>query len=502
MSEEIDFRKAIDFVSKEKSIIIGLFLFSFIIHILLKNGGLYHFDSAYDTITVERAITNKTMVYSYGWGAPGMVVLVGAFYAVHKIFLGANSAEFSYFLVNFLTSSLAVVVLYLFAKKITKDKFISFVSALLFSVTPIWLSVTTYPKTHAISVFVALLAGLLMLIGIEKNSNKYFIGASALIGYAISIRPFDAFFLLPFGLLYLYNAVDFSEKKLKLHKQYFTWQRILSIAAPIVIVWYVLFLPKFIQVGGMSKFFDLLAYEQRQGWQGLFSPQAKISLSYVTRSIGWLGWLAAALGLFYLYLKKQKYLILVLLSWFAVFFFYLGNLLPTEARFILPAIIPLIILIAMGCKLVHANNKYAGIALAAVIFILTFSSVYPTLKDRHDYSGTREFAEWIKEVTEPNALIASSDEYLFVNRYGNRSTFYFGGEKDEKILFIKEKLEKGNPVYAMETSFYFMTPYERDEIPKQFNFALVGEKQNEVYQFSELDRRIYSEKLFRITLKQ
>ena len=91
---------------------------------------------------------------------------------------------------------------------------------------------------------------------------------------------------------------------------------------------------------------------------------------------------------------------------------------------------------AMGCRIVHANNKYAGFALAAIIFILTFSSIYPTLKDRHDYSGTREFAEWIGDVTEPNAFIVSSDQYMFVNRYANRSTFYFGGQEDEKIKFI------------------------------------------------------------------
>ena len=157
------------------------------------------------------------------------------------------------------------------------------------------------------------------------------------------------------------------------------------------------------------------------------------------------------------------------------------------------------ILMAMGVRLVYANQKYVGIAVAIFLIVSMFATIQPLIKDRADYSGPRGFAEYVKANTEPNAVIVSSDEYLFIRRYGERKTFYWLGEG---IDDVGVNLRNATPVYAIESSFAFTSQDDQRRIQNLYNLQVIGEAPNEVYQFSELEHKLFNEKLIKITLKE
>lgn len=492
-------RPLLERFTSDRWIIVWLFIFSLLIHIMYRNASLYHFDSIYDTLAVERTITDWKLYYSYGWGAPGMVVLVSIVYFFNQLLTGTTSAELAYTIVNILSASIAIPIVFLLSRYLTKDRFISVWAALFFSVMPIWLSVTTYPKTHAMAIVFGISSMFFFLHSLSDHRQRYLVIAGVLSGFGIAIRPFNVFYLFPMAALYFSDSIQIHTKKVHIDRTAVSMKTAALFFIPMILIWYLLFFARLQESGGLLGFKTQLSHEQREGWQGFFSSEGKTSFDNLTKTIGIAGWLAAGLGIVYSIMKKKWALLAALLLWGGLFFFYLGNLLPTAARFIVDALVPLAILMAMGVRLVHANQRWIGIGLAVFLLATMFMTIRPIIKERADYSGPRGFAEFVRGSTEPDALIVSSDEYVFIQRYADRATRYWiEGGIDE----VREALQNGTPVYAMETSFAFTSPQDRQRMQNIFNFQVIGEAKNENYQFSELEHRFFNEKLMKVTLRE
>lgn len=502
--------RLLDAFHKEWLVLLLLFLFPLALHILFKNAGLYHFDTAFDVWAIEETVKTGKLTYSYGWGAPGNVVLTSGMYLVDRLIRGDVSAEFVYFLQNFIAAALASVVVYLIVNKLTKDRFMAIASSLLLSVTPIWLSTTTYPKTHAITELAALLAVWFVLKAIDEPRQVWLLLSGFFLGFSISIRPFSIFYLLPLLVFYISGTVSLKEGKLALSKQHWHPLKLASFAAPMVLVPFLLLLPMILARGGMDGWLASLANEQRGGWQGILSQQTPIALSYITRSIGILGWIAALGGAVWLGIRKQWAFLLALLLWGGSFFFYLGNLLPTEARFLNSTMIPVCVMMASGCTLLYHQQakkklwgKPVGIILLALLMITTFSVIYPVIKARHDYSGSRGFAEFVGANTESNARIIIGDQHIFIKHYAKRQDFVAPDEVRgaARVQLMVETVKSGTPLYLAESGIAFLTPEERQAIQDNFNIVVVGSAKNEVYQFSEFDLKPYEERLMKLVIK-
>src|SRR3989344_7598911 len=133
----------------DRNIFIFLFAFALLLRILFANGGIPHFDSIADANKAPLTIETGKFQYSYGYGSPGIVLMLTAVYYIDHLITGAVNAEFAYFFITFITAALSISMLYLVVRKISDDRLTGFIAAMLFNVTPIYLSVTTYPKTHA-----------------------------------------------------------------------------------------------------------------------------------------------------------------------------------------------------------------------------------------------------------------------------------------------------------------------------------------------------------------
>jgi hypothetical protein len=496
---EIKLSTITDFISNEWFIICALFIFSLAMHIMFKATGLFHFDSAFDTIMVERSLADWSLHYSYGWGSPGMIIIVGFFYLMDKLITGTLSAERAYFIVTFLTAALSSVVMYLLVKRFS-NKFVSVSSSLFFSVCALWLTSTTYPKTHSMAILFSLLSGLFLLMSSEKKSLRLMVFAGLMSGIAMSIRPIDGgFIMIPFIMLYLHPKLK--DKHIVLDKDKIRLKNIAALAIPAFLILFILFLPKIMVSEGIGATLATMKAETRGGWMGIYSAQLPESLSFITKTVTYFGWAAAVLGLLYLIRKRQIYLLASLVSWFLIFFLYIGNLAVVDSRFLIPSLVPLCILMAFGAMFVYEKHKIAGILAVILLAIVIFSVGYPIIKARHEYSGQKEFAEYVAYKTPSNSLVMASDNYFFINRYGHRETIYFGNG-ETSIRTITAKLSNSIPVYAVESSFMFMSQYDRDMLSKYFVIDYIGDAENEVYQFSALDLRRYREKLFQISFNE
>ena len=136
-----------------------------------------------------------------------------------------------------------------------------------------------------------------------------------------------------------------------------------------------------------------------------------------------------------------------------------------------------------------------------------FAVVYPIISYRHDYSGTKEFANFVKENTEENAVIMSNDLGFFIQYYGNRTkiTHPRSGNDQEIQQFIQELKDynaKEISVYSTEEGFG-IDPEGKvlTAIQENFDVLLVGEQENEWYGGSSLELKKYNEKLFKLVSK-
>jgi len=495
-----------EFLKNEKVILISLFILTILIRIIFKNAGIYHWDSMKDVVVIEEMLKTGEIQYSYAYGAPGMVAFVFLFYWIANLFTGTTSAEGAYFFVTFLTSGLAVVLTYLISKKITKDTLISIASALFLCFNAVFLSVTTYPKTHSISLFF-ILSSIYLIFLFNKQKKSWIIALFGLFfGLAVAVRILNVFMILPLLFLYLNPKIKNSKlviKKYKLKLKYFFYFVIPSIG-----IWFLLFSKKISELGGISSYLKFLFIEQGAAvrWQGLFSPSMTTGLDHIYKSISIVGTILLVIGLLYA-IKNYKKLLIFLALWILPSFFYFANIGNPEARFFIIIFPALSILLAVGSKYIHEKNGWLGIGAILLAVIFMFSIAYPVIKARHEYSGTKELGLWVGQNTEENAIIISNDVGYFIEYYGKRERIVHprSGNDQEIDEFINKLLafvEEGRPIYTTNEGMA-IDPGQKVliKIQENFNIEQVGDVESEIYQFSELELKRYREALFKLTPK-
>jgi 4-amino-4-deoxy-L-arabinose transferase-like glycosyltransferase len=493
-------------LSKEQLILIGLFLLVIIVRIIFKNGSVFHWDTLKDVLVIEDILKTGEFQYSYAYGAPGMIAFVFVFYWLHNLFTGALSAEGAYFFATFLTAGLSTVLLYIITKKITKDKFISISSALIFSFNTIFLSATTYPKTHSIALFFTLMSFYLIFLHYNKKSAWLLALSGVFFGLSVAVRILNILMFLP--ILYIYLNPRKEKSIIKIKKSKLSIKNFLYFAIPALLTWYLLFYKKIKELGGFWNYLNSLFIEQGAavGWQGFFSSSLKTSLSYLYTSMSLLGSILLLVGIWYGF-KKYKKISILLAIWIIPLFLYFGNISLPQARFFIIILPALSIFIAFGSKYIYNKNKLLGILAVLIVVLSTFSIAYPIIKYRHDYSGPKEFASWVVESTEENSVVITNDAGWFIEYYGNRTiiTHPRSGndmEIQEFIEELKNYTENNIEIYATQEGLA-LDPGQKVliAIDNNFDIEIVGEKETEIYQYSELELRKYDEKLFHLVPK-
>src|ERR1041385_9432311 len=128
-----------------------IFGLSFVLRLSLVSKGPYHVDCLYLVMQVEKTFETHQLQYLFGFGYPLTVifascaVLLGQWTGMNDPFMCVN-------LMSAVFGALGVFVFYLIAQDFFDEK-AAVLGALIFSLNPIFLGVSTYGTSHTLSVF-------------------------------------------------------------------------------------------------------------------------------------------------------------------------------------------------------------------------------------------------------------------------------------------------------------------------------------------------------------
>lgn len=491
-----------EFNIEEKWIITGLFLFSLLLRLFFMNNGLFHYDSVDFAIQAEKTVGEGKIHYAHGMGFPGMAILNGLAYGLDTLIRGAQSAELSITLLSILFGAASIIILYLFTKELTQNRFIAFTAALLFSVTPLFLSVTTFALSHGASVFFSLLALLLFQKAEQKGPKwKYslVILSGLTLGFAVTIRITNVLYVVLIPLLYF--KPELKLKGLILYNPKIK-EAILTAAfflTPLILVFLLLYWPK-ISTAGIS---FITATAGSVQWLGIYSKMPRFLLGGLTRSVSPIGWVLM-LGGIICSLKLKRYSI-ILLVWFVIFAIYFLNLSGTVAlRHLIPLLIPICIYIATALDWIKDKNKIIAALIIVILLLTMLMPMYPILDFRTQYCGNKEFAHYVEQNTEPNSVIIAMDEAIHIIYYTNRTTLgppRDGNDKKIKIFVnkIDRYLDHNTPVYIIGTAFTYDPGRKvRQAVLNRYNLTVIGSSLNEDYHNKAMFDGKFEERLFKI----
>lgn len=417
-----------------------LFAFSMVLRLSLLNAGLFHHDSVQLAMAVEESVRDRT-IHPIGGGRYGLVFADYVIFYFFSAFFNSTSAEFAVNFSSALFGALSIPLVYLIANALLKNKFMAFSSAMIYSVTPIFLSVSTFANSHSLSVFLVL-CSFHFLIKSNKILNAaysgIFMGASFLVRESNILLLPAAFYFMFFYSKNLNGNFSSSQKK-KLLFYY---------AAPIAI-------------GALALILlinPILEQQIKRNFGTFVLSQITYSLSGLQATLTWLGIILLLAGAYELY-KKDRKLLAFLMLWFIPLFLFYTFASVVDHRFFAELIIPLILLISCSFNFIGNFYKNAPYIALILLLLLMFSNIYPLLRARHEASSMKEFSSLISENLEPSPVILLyGDNQAFLKYYGNFTTIPCEPDLDmenskEFVGLVYSSLLNDIPVYMSTECF-------------------------------------------------
>jgi len=408
-----------NFIFSEKFIIIFLLIFSAILRFTYLNEGLFHHDSVQLAVAVEKTV-DEPGLYGIGGGRHGLVLINSAFFYLFKTFLNHLSAEFTVNFTSALFGTISIAILYLFLKELTNNKFLSFSSSILYSVTPIFLSVSTFAKEHTLDVFLVLLSLLLLIKGLIKNNNRLILSAGIVLSLLIFVRfPSILIIFSAIFIIYYYKVNKF--------------RRIAIYLGPFVIIIFLYLLFAFDTFTNEARSnFNILSLENIKF---ILLNNFKYSIEGIIFSLTIFGIILTVLGFIFLFKENKKLFYFLILFFIPLFVFYASSKTVSHRFFSLP-LIPLIVSFSYAIEYVKRKNIYAGSILLILILSAFFINIYPVIKFRSEYSAFKELATIINDNTAPgdSIVILVGDDTAAINYYSKTPTRTCEYEKDLKSM--------------------------------------------------------------------
>lgn len=505
------FSEKIKLIKKIDGIPFCLFFIMFFIRLSLISKGVYHIDCLILLQQALKTLETGHLQYLSGLGFPLTVFLGAVFVAVGK-FLHFQTPEFWINLTAVVFSSLTVTVFYLFIKEFLNSKPIAIFSSILLSVTPIFLGLSVYGKSHMPCMYFLMQALYFLIIYSKKQQMRYFILAAICFGLMGAARIVD------FGLLFIPVSCLIFLMVFKKESLFFSKVKGYILFIGVSFFSLGLFYALMILGNQGGGFFHEMNGQVEYGFSanflGILTPSLLAAGKFLMRSMSWVGVLFSCVGFFILFRRKKVQTIFLIL-WIVVPVLFYGNLRMTvTSRYFILIMPPLMLGIGVAVNWFY-EKKYWVRKLGILIFILLvahlFLKIYPILKFRHNQATLTEFVQWVETMVEPNAQIIAADEAGFYDYYTGLSTHgrptYMDKtpEQDLKAFqrdmdgYLKQKI----PVYMTTASLY---AYDRNQnfsnfILDHYRLRVVGEHLYESWHTGAMDFNVFPCELYRLEMK-
>jgi hypothetical protein len=468
---------------------------NFIPGLLLINEGLFHKDAINLAQAVEKTYQTGTLQMAV-LGRMGAVLVNAVLY--FPFYLAGQNADFVTRFSSVLFQALSAVAAYLFVKSLLKDRNSAFFAALLFSFTPFYFVPNTYGKEHGLSMFFMLMSFYALHRGIRRQSFWLMALASVLFAFAVSVRESVLVMLPVYVLLYILPlGIDSSESALK-YSSRFMPRALAAFLVPLTVglgVLWVMYLGPIVLpvVSGNT---DSAIY----GLNGLFSFQVLIAfndlLTGVTPYVMAIALLAAVIMW-----KAGERAMLVFLGCWAGLFFLFANAGNYVARHLDVIIVPIYILVGYALGRMARRSWLTATSLAVCGALLMFTYMYPILAFRHAFDGEKRFALFVAALTEPDAVIITEDQHVFMTYYGQRKVLWLPVNNADLmgafVSHVNALLKKGVPVYCTYSA-YLPNDEQLRTVSDHFQVMKVGAFVSEDYHRADMRFRFHTQKLYRV----
>ncbi len=480
-----------------------LFFLSLLLRLHLISKGPFHLDCLNLAINAEKTLDTFQLHYLFGPGYP-LTVILGSFFIFLTRLFSIDDPVFSVNLMSVVLSALSIPLFYFIAKKLS-DPFSALLGAVTFSISPIFLGLSVYGKSHTPSLFLLFLCILCLIYYFENRNKRLLLWGSIFFGLMGAARVQDMILMIiPLASLFLLLKKD------KIH-----WKHLLQFFA-IAFVIAALFHAPYLLTKSRNLFYGQFStfWESglKQNFMGFLSPILFISLTYLTETTTLVGLIFSCLGFIILFKTNYK-LSLFLLLWTIVPLLFYGNLITSAPRFLAIILPPLFIAQGMFYKKMTEFSfftKLPAYVCYLAIFLYLFSSAHPILYIRNQNAILPEFVRWVTDSTEENAKIIITDNSKFYSYYGNRAVLgrplaYTIKEHmlDDFKKSVDENLESNIPVYitALSLSSYDLEHKFSNFVKEHYNLNYVGEQISEGWYKGAYHNLIYTNNLYRLTKK-
>ncbi len=475
-------KNKINFIKSDYFIVMFLLVFSAVIRFAFLNAGLYHHDSFQLTVAVEKTLEDGH-IYEIAGGRQGVVLVNTLFFYLFKAFLGHESAEFTVNFSSALFGTLSIAILYFLVKGLTNDKFVSFSSGILYSVTPLFLSVSTFAKEHTLDVFISLLSIFLLIIGLKKLNYFYICLSGLFLSLLIFIRfPSVLIFFGMSFLIYNFDKVQ-KESDAKLNKL----KALYFLATPFAIFILLYFLLGFSTFLNEAKSnFNLVSSGDTH-----YLLNFKYSVEVISLSLTIIGSLLSIIGLALLFKNDRKLFYFISLLLIPLFVFYASSKTVSDRFFSLP-LVPLVIALSYTLGYIKKKDSYLSALILILFTILFFVNIYPVIKLRHEFSAFKDLATMVNSNTSPqdSIVILYGDDTPALNYYSKVPVMSCDYEPDPKMINsfisrINEQINSGLKVFISGACFGLGTFEEqklfRDLMDSNFKGSIAAEYVSDDY---------------------
>jgi hypothetical protein len=471
-----------------------LFSISFFFRLYYMNEGLFHHDEIWIAQAVERLYARSELIGAVN-GRYGSILLNAIFYAPYRAFTGAVAEKVISF-TSILSGALLVVVVYYLVLEFIDNRVSAFLAALFLNFNFLFLTFSTIGKENIANALFAVLAILLILRGVKQNS--IYLKVLGFASFAFSITVHEAgIALLPILLAFL---TLFHLACRRPHKLLF-----LDFGLFLVLI----SVPFFLYLGKVFFRAATVRSTDTAFFEGLFTPIFAIAAKDLYQ-ICWVPLLAlAAAGAFQL--KKNLKVLVPLCLWILLLFYY-GNISCYCARYLLYIVIPIVIFAGIGAGVLLERFKSMNwkIMSGGIILLLVCGyglfNAYPLISFRREYCGPKRMALHVQANTEPDALIITEDESVYITYYARREVMSHPDTdyalNRDFVEMIRDIALTGRKVYVNSSAFsYDAKAYFEKLMRKNFELVPAGQVLDEDYHRPELSFTKYQSFLFRLIPK-
>lgn len=483
---------------KTRHILIFLLVYSLVLRIAYLNAGLFHHDAVELALAVEKTANTGQLQPIVGYRYGLVLISMIAYWIASPLFQVKTGIILNY--TTALFGSLAVVMLYLFVNELLNRRYIAFTSAILFSTTPIFLSISTYALGHAHSMFFILLSAHLFVKGIKSSSFAFMCISGLFLGFSMFIRfPEAIISLSALLLIYFFRNSIFEGNEEKPLAGINGIKQISAFFASFAIV----LLAYYFTQG------DTISHEASANKFLAFPDLASTLIVALMRSSTKLGFFLAIIGAAIL-LKQNKNLFAALFLWGLASFVFFLSFQTSTIRFLL---IPLLVILTFSSIAIYRmKEKYGFIAPITLVTILAVMliSIHPVLAFRHSNSFQQELSKYGSLVNDNSLFYDYGDYTIFYDYYLGKGVRPCPltddyGEFTASMEKLNSAASSGKKIYMTQLCFAYGTDKQKQQLyeylSKNYNFTRVHEFLVDDFHHAEIDLNARKYKIYLLERK-